>query len=75
MYKTKRRIDGFKVLGRIGAGKKLIGIPTKYLQDEPLKVQVIDENTTYTVQGKPLKTEMFQDKFGRGEYELAYFEV
>lgn len=75
MYKTKRKIDGYKVLGRMGAGKKLIGIPTKYLTGDPVKVEVISEETVYTITGEPLKTEVFQDKFGRGEYKIAYFEV
>lgn len=75
MYKTKHKVDGYKVLGRMGAGKKLIAIPDKYLTDEPLKVVVIDEDTVYTITGKPLKTEVFQDKFGRGEYKIAYFEA
>lgn len=75
VYTTKKPISGYKVLGKVGAGKELVGIPTKYLSDPLLQVSILETNAVFKPQGDPLKIEAFKDKFGRGEYRLAYFEL
>lgn len=75
IYTTKKPIDGYKVLGKQGAGKKLVGIPTKYLNDGSLQVRILENNAIFRPQGEPVKFEVFDDKFGRGQYALGYFEL
>lgn len=71
-YKTKSLIKGFK-LGKEFSGRQLVAVPTKYLEDG-VTIQLGETSMLLNPYQKPIKTEDFADKFGRGKYTLAYFD-
>jgi hypothetical protein len=73
-YNAKTLIEGFK-LGKEFTGKTLIAIPaTKTLIGNKLIIIHKDQTMTLDLTQAPLTKNTFQDKFGRAEYELFYYE-
>ena len=70
IYAIKKLIDGYK-LGVEFAGKTLIAVPF----DKSAEGNMIAyKNQMMKLEGEPLKTLSFPDKFGRGSYSLCYYE-
>ena len=69
-YKAKTLIDGYKI-GSAFAGKRMIAVPFRKVL--PGKM-VAHGNDVMLIPADPLKVITHQDKFGRGQHILYYYE-
>ena len=73
-YQAKTLIDGYK-LGKQFGGRVMVGVPLHSLSTyEETVVRYGNKNLVIKARQKPLATQSFPDKFGRGFYTLAYFD-
>jgi len=68
VYKAKTVIPGVKVLGKDAEVEHLVAVPVGRGYTH------VDYKGTVVKLGVPISTQKFKDKYGRGDYELAYYK-